>query len=257
MARIAGVDLPREKRVEIGLTYIYGIGRVSSNKILVYGLVRQLGLLADRLSVNIELPSQQGLQTLAPDKSREAILRADTGRHGAEQGGAGQIQARAGVRSGGTEHAADRRRYRRQRPTHPASDGIPVPEVPIEAGVLFRLCAGGGEQPAAVAGHKAASAAGAPSLSGGLAPAVLWLSGVGAAGRSAPGLRHAAGSQVQLGAGTSGAVSGRGDARRLGDAAAGAGRGAGRSSWHWRSRDCRANNRSSCRCSIRRGSRYE
>ena len=34
MARIAGVDLPREKRVEIGLTYIYGIGRVRSNKIL-------------------------------------------------------------------------------------------------------------------------------------------------------------------------------------------------------------------------------
>ncbi len=38
-------------------------------------LVRQLGLLADRLSVNIELPSQRGLQTLAPDKSKEAILR--------------------------------------------------------------------------------------------------------------------------------------------------------------------------------------
>lgn len=34
MARIAGVDLPREKRVEIGLTYIYGIGRKTSNKIL-------------------------------------------------------------------------------------------------------------------------------------------------------------------------------------------------------------------------------
>lgn len=34
MARIAGVDLPREKRVEIGLTYIFGIGRVTSNKIL-------------------------------------------------------------------------------------------------------------------------------------------------------------------------------------------------------------------------------
>ena len=34
MARIAGVDLPREKRVEIGLTYIYGIGRASSNHIL-------------------------------------------------------------------------------------------------------------------------------------------------------------------------------------------------------------------------------
>ena len=34
MARIAGVDLPRRKRVEIGLTYIYGIGRVSSLQIL-------------------------------------------------------------------------------------------------------------------------------------------------------------------------------------------------------------------------------
>ena len=34
MARIAGVDLPRDKRVEIGLTYIFGIGRVTSNKIL-------------------------------------------------------------------------------------------------------------------------------------------------------------------------------------------------------------------------------
>ena len=34
MARIAGVDLPKEKRVEIGLTYIYGIGVASSNKIL-------------------------------------------------------------------------------------------------------------------------------------------------------------------------------------------------------------------------------
>jgi small subunit ribosomal protein S13 len=34
MARIAGVDLPREKRVEIGLTYIFGIGRTSAKKIL-------------------------------------------------------------------------------------------------------------------------------------------------------------------------------------------------------------------------------
>jgi small subunit ribosomal protein S13 len=34
MARIAGVDLPREKRVEIGLTYIFGIGKAKSNEIL-------------------------------------------------------------------------------------------------------------------------------------------------------------------------------------------------------------------------------
>ncbi len=35
MARIAGIDLPRGKRVEIGLTYIYGIGRMLSNRILI------------------------------------------------------------------------------------------------------------------------------------------------------------------------------------------------------------------------------
>jgi small subunit ribosomal protein S13 len=34
MARIAGVDLPREKRVEVGLTYIYGVGRSTARKIL-------------------------------------------------------------------------------------------------------------------------------------------------------------------------------------------------------------------------------
>jgi small subunit ribosomal protein S13 len=36
LARIAGVDLPRRKRIEIGLTYIYGIGRSTSNKILAH-----------------------------------------------------------------------------------------------------------------------------------------------------------------------------------------------------------------------------
>ena len=34
MARIKGIDIPNEKRIEIALTYIYGIGRVTSNKIL-------------------------------------------------------------------------------------------------------------------------------------------------------------------------------------------------------------------------------
>ncbi len=43
MARIAGVDLPREKRVEVGLTYIYGIGRVSAKQIL-----DQTGVSAER-----------------------------------------------------------------------------------------------------------------------------------------------------------------------------------------------------------------
>ncbi len=39
MARISGVDLPREKRVEIGLTYIFGIGSATSNKILKFAEV--------------------------------------------------------------------------------------------------------------------------------------------------------------------------------------------------------------------------
>jgi len=39
MARISGVDLPREKRAEIGLTYIYGIGRAKSNEILTKAAV--------------------------------------------------------------------------------------------------------------------------------------------------------------------------------------------------------------------------
>lgn len=34
MARISGIDLPKDKRIEIGLTYIYGIGRTSANRIL-------------------------------------------------------------------------------------------------------------------------------------------------------------------------------------------------------------------------------
>ena len=37
MARIAGIDLPKEKRVEIGLTYVYGIGRKTANDILAKG----------------------------------------------------------------------------------------------------------------------------------------------------------------------------------------------------------------------------
>ena len=39
MARIAGVDLPREKRVEIGLTYIYGIGRTSADRSLEQAVI--------------------------------------------------------------------------------------------------------------------------------------------------------------------------------------------------------------------------
>ena len=47
MARIAGVDIPNEKRVEIGLTYIYGIGRKTSNDILT-GYRHQSGYPCER-----------------------------------------------------------------------------------------------------------------------------------------------------------------------------------------------------------------
>ena len=47
MARIAGVDLPREKRVEIGLTYIYGIGRTSADRIL-----KDAGVNPDRMTIS-------------------------------------------------------------------------------------------------------------------------------------------------------------------------------------------------------------
>ena len=43
MARISGVNIPLNKRVEVGLTYIYGIGRSSSNKLLA-----ELGIEPDR-----------------------------------------------------------------------------------------------------------------------------------------------------------------------------------------------------------------
>ena len=62
MARIAGVDLPREKRVEIGLTYIYGIGRVSSNRIL------------EAANVNPDTRVIDETQTVEGDLRREIAL---------------------------------------------------------------------------------------------------------------------------------------------------------------------------------------
>ena len=51
MARIAGVDLPRDKRVEIGLTYIYGIGRTSADRILKDDEVKRLSAVIDESQV--------------------------------------------------------------------------------------------------------------------------------------------------------------------------------------------------------------
>ncbi len=57
MARIAGVDLPRTKRIEVGLTYIFGIGRVRSNIIISRVIEEQGGVEGDlrkEVSMNIK-----------------------------------------------------------------------------------------------------------------------------------------------------------------------------------------------------------
>jgi small subunit ribosomal protein S13 len=55
LARIAGVDLPREKRVEIGLTYIYGIGRTSAEKIVAEAGINPETRIKDLTEVEINL----------------------------------------------------------------------------------------------------------------------------------------------------------------------------------------------------------
>jgi small subunit ribosomal protein S13 len=75
MARIAGVDLPREKRVEIGLTYIFGIGRPTARKILedvnklrriIDASIRVEGVLRSEIARNIkrlmDIGSYRGLR---------------------------------------------------------------------------------------------------------------------------------------------------------------------------------------------------
>ena len=76
MARIAGVDLPREKRVEIGLTYIYGIGRTSSNRILEAANVDPNTRVRDLTDDEVKRISAviDETQTVAGDLRREIAL---------------------------------------------------------------------------------------------------------------------------------------------------------------------------------------
>ena len=60
MARIAGVDLPRDKRVEIGLTSIYGIGRTSATKIVEQAGVNPEGDLRREIAMNIKRLTEIG-----------------------------------------------------------------------------------------------------------------------------------------------------------------------------------------------------
>ncbi|SFG18468.1 small subunit ribosomal protein S13 [Lachnospiraceae bacterium C7] len=76
MARIAGVDLPREKRVEIGLTYIYGIGRVSANRILEAANVEPSTRVRDLTDEEVKRISTviDETQTVEGDLRREIAL---------------------------------------------------------------------------------------------------------------------------------------------------------------------------------------
>lgn len=76
MARISGVDLPREKRVEIGLTYIYGIGRVSSNRILAEANVDPNTRVRDLTDDEVKRISEviDASQTVEGDLRREIAL---------------------------------------------------------------------------------------------------------------------------------------------------------------------------------------
>ena len=83
-------------------------------------LLQQLGYLADRLSVNVELPSEQSLNLLAPDKGRHSIFRheADRSFRRAEQTGADRLPPCAKVRTRRAEHPDDRRCFAGDRLPH-------------------------------------------------------------------------------------------------------------------------------------------
>ena len=73
MARIAGVDLPKEKRVEIGLTYIYGIGRKSAKDILA-----QTGVNPDTRVKDLSDADEQKLRDAIDSYTVEGDLRRNT-----------------------------------------------------------------------------------------------------------------------------------------------------------------------------------
>ena len=76
MARISGVDLPREKRVEIGLTYIYGIGRTSANRILAEAGVNPDTRVKDLTDDEVKKPAAviADTQTVEGDLRREIAM---------------------------------------------------------------------------------------------------------------------------------------------------------------------------------------
>ncbi len=119
-------------------------------------LTYQLGLYADRMSVNIELPSQQSLKLLAPQKSKEKIL-SPMGliRDSIQENSHApfHLPPRAPVRPCGAVHPDDCGRHPGKRPADSPPDRGAVSQVRAEAGVLLRLYARGQRQEPARFGH--------------------------------------------------------------------------------------------------------
>ena len=148
-------------------------------------LVEKIGRLADRLSVNIELPSETSLTTLAPDKKKTAILR-PMGQIAVQSA---QSKKEMVLYRGAKPFAPvgrapnDHRGDAGDRPSYHGPDRGTLQEILAEARVLLGLSASGGGSPPARTAHGPSPAAGAPSVSGGLAAAVLPFFGPGAADR--------------------------------------------------------------------------
>ena len=191
-------------------------------------LTRRLGQLADRMSVNIELPSEASLNLLAPDKGKQAILKpmaqirdgivqskAELAvyRHAPRFAPAGQsTQMIVGATPESDRHIltlsqALYDKYKLKRVFYSAY--MPVSDSKL-------LPAKADFKPPLLREHRQA-------VRGGLAAAVLPLSGGGAAGREFAGLRPAGGSQVLLGAKAHGFLPRGGEHSGLRSAAAGAG----------------------------------
>lgn len=149
-------------------------------------LVEKIGRLADRLSVNIELPSETSLTTLAPDKKKTAILR-PMGQIAVQSAQSKKEMvlyrgAKPFAPAGQSTQMIDRGDAGDRPPYHGPDRGT-LQEILAEARVLFGLSAGGGGSPPARTAHGPSPAARAPSVSGGLAAAVLPFFGAGAADR--------------------------------------------------------------------------
>ena len=143
-------------------------------------LIEKLGLLADRMSVNIELPSQEGLRLLAPDKSKHSILRPMgyiAGRIVENTRDLTVYPPCAAICPRRAKHADDHRRHTGQRQANSFPCGRALPAIWPETCLLFRLSPRHGKRASPRTRHKTAFAAGAPALSGGLAASLLRFSG--------------------------------------------------------------------------------